>query len=146
MSTTFWVWAAAALLFLILELMTPTLVFVSFAVASLAAMVLSYFHPEAYYWQIGLFVVVAAILLPLTRSAAKKITKPSPQKSNVDALVGKIALVTKSIDPNLGGQVKIEGEVWMARSDAVAETGEKVRIVGVTGAKVLVEKLSQEKE
>ena len=146
MSTMFWVWAAAALVFLILELMTPTLVFACFVVASMAAGVYAYFSPEGYYWQIGTFVAVSAVLLPLTRTLARKITKPSPQKSNVDALIGKVGLVTKTIDPDLGGQVKIEGEVWMARAGEQIEENEKVTIISVSGAKVHVERLADGKE
>lgn len=146
MSTMFWIWAAAMVVFLILELMTPTLVFACFVVASLAAGVFAFFSPAAFYWQIGIFVVVAVVLLPLTRKLAGKITRPSPQKSNVDALIGKVALVTKHIDPDLGGQVKIEGEIWTARANESVEEGEKVKVVEVSGTKVHVEKLSEEKE
>ena len=35
----------------------------------------------------------------------------------VDALIGKVGLVTKAIDPDLGGQVRFEGEVWMATAN-----------------------------
>ena len=144
MSTMFWIWAAAMIVFLILELMTPTFVFACFVAASLVAGIFAFFSPDAYYWQIGIFVTVAVVLLPLTRKLAGKITKPSPQKSNVDALIDKVALVTKSIDPDLGGQVKIEGEVWTARANEPVEEGEKVRVIKVSGAKVHVEKLREE--
>ena len=86
------------------------------------------------------------MLLPLTRTLAKKITKESPQKSNIDALIGKVALVTKAIDPDLGGQVKSEGEVWMARSDEQIEENEKVRVVSISGTKAHVERLLEEEE
>ena len=101
----------------------------------------AYFSPEAYYWQVGIFVVVTLGLLPLTRAIAKKITKPEPKKSNVDGLIDKVALVTKEIDPDLGGQVKIEGEVWNAKAGQKIETNQKVRIVSVSGTKVHVEPL-----
>lgn len=141
MSNIFWVWFAAALLFLILELTTPTLVFASFVVASIVSGVYSYFSPDAYYWQIGLFVGVTVILLPLTRLLAKKITKPAPQESNVDALIGKSALVTKAIDPDLGGQVRVEGEIWVANASEKIDENEKVRVISISGTKVHVEKM-----
>ena len=146
MSTMFWVWVTAAVVFLILELMTPTFVFACFVVGSIAAGVYSYFYPESYYWQVGIFIVLTVGLLPLTRTLARKITKESPQKSNIDALIDKVALVTKAIDPDLGGQVKIEGEIWMARADESVAENEKVRIVSVSGTKVHVEKLTEGKE
>ncbi len=137
-----WIWLAALVVFLILELATPTLIFACFVAGSLVSGVLSFIYPESYYLQIGVFVGVSVILLPLTRSMAKKITKESPQKSNVDALIGKVGLVTKTIDPDLGGQVRIEGEVWMATASDHVEEGAKVTVTSVSGAKVHVEKRS----
>ena len=74
MSSIFWIWMAAAVIFLILELITPTLIFASFVAATAAAGVYSYFAPTSYYVQLGIFVGVAVILLPTTRVIAKKIT------------------------------------------------------------------------
>ncbi len=141
MTTMFWIWMAAVVLFLILELMTPTLIFACFVVGSVVSGIFSYFYPEAYYWQLGLFVAISIVLLPMTRTLAKKITKPSPQKSNIDALIGKVALVTKTIDPDLGGQVRIEGEIWVATAGQAIEENTKVKVVDVSGTKVHVEKI-----
>lgn len=139
MSTIFWVWMAAAVAFLILELMSPSLFFICFVVGGMAAGILAFFLPDAYYWQIALFIVVTLGLLPLTRMVAKKITKPSPQKSNVDALIDQVALVTKEIDPDLGGQVLIGGETWKAQAEHRIEEKMKVRIISVSGVHVQVE-------
>jgi membrane protein implicated in regulation of membrane protease activity len=146
MSTMFWVWLTAAVVFLILELMTPTFVFACFVVGSIAAGAFSYFYPESYYWQVGVFILITLVLLPLTRMLAKKITKESPVKSNIDALIGKVALVTKAIDPDLGGQVKIGGEIWGARADEQISENEKVRVISISGTKTHVERLLEEKE
>ncbi len=146
MSTMFWVWVTAAVVFLILELVSPTFIFACFVLGSMIAGVYSYFYPESYYWQVGIFIVLTVGLLPLTRTLARKITKESPQKSNIDALIDKVALVTKAIDPDLGGQVKIEGEIWLARADEFISENEKVIIVSISGTKVHVEKLTEEKE
>ena len=135
-----WIWLAAVVIFLILELATPTLIFACFVAGSLVSGVISFIYPENYYLQVGIFVGVSVILLPLTRSLAKKITKESPQKSNVDALIGKVGLVTKSIDPDLGGQIRLEGEVWMATANEKIDEGDKVTITSVSGTKVQVER------
>lgn len=142
MSTMFWIWMAAAVVFLIIELMTPTMIFICFVVGSAGAGVYSISHPESYYWQMGIFVAVSVVLLPFTRMAAKKISKPSPEVSNVDRMIGQVALVTEPIDPDLGGKVKFEGEVWVARANEVIEAQTKVKIVSISGTKVLVERLS----
>jgi membrane protein implicated in regulation of membrane protease activity len=140
-----WIWLAAVVVFLILELMTPTLIFACFVVGSLASGVVSFFYPDNYYLQIGIFVGLSVILLPLTRTLAKKITKPSPQKSNVDALIGKVGLVTKTIDPDLGGQVRLEGETWTATANERIQENSKVIVTSVSGTKVHVEKKSEER-
>lgn len=146
MSTMFWIWAAAIVVFLILELMTPTLVFACFVVASLAAGIYAWFEPTSYYWQIGIFLVVALVLLPATRSLAHRITRESPRKSNVDALVGQVGLVVKPIDPDLGGQIKVGSEVWRARSTTTIAVNEKATVVAVSGAHLEVEPLASQEE
>ena len=141
MSTIFWVWMSAAVVFLIIELVSPTLVFACFVAGAVSSGVYSLFFPEGYYIQIGIFVVVSVVLLPLTRRLAEKITKPSPQITNVDRMIGEVALVTKAIDPDTGGQVRFEGEVWGARAGEPIEVNAKVRIVSLSGTRVHVEKL-----
>ncbi len=138
MENVVWYWLAAVVIFLIMELMTPTLVFICFVAGSLLAGVYSFFVPDGYYTQIGIFIIVSLLLLPLMRKIAKKITKPSPQKSNIDALIGKIGLVTKKIDLNLGGQIRFEGEVWIASADEDIDINEKVEIVSSSGTKLHV--------
>lgn len=138
MPSIVWIWLAALVIFLILELMTPTLIFACFVVGSLASGVTSFFYPESYYLQIGVFVGLSVILLPATRTLAKRITKESPQKSNVDALIGKVGLVTKEIDPDIGGQVRLEGEIWVATADELIGVDEKVIVKTVSGTRVHV--------
>ena len=139
METMFWIWMAAAVIFLIIELLTPTLIFVSFAVAAAVAGVYAQFYPLAYYWQIGVFIIGILILLPLSRRLAKRLIKPA-EDSNVDALIGKVAVVTAGIEPHEAGKVRFEGEIWQAQANERIEENAKVRIVGVTGTRVRVER------
>lgn len=140
MSNLAWIWLAGLVVFLILELATPTLIFACFVVGSLAAGILSLFMPEAYYGQIGMFVGVSVLLMPFTRLLAKKITKPSPQESNVAALIGKVGMVTKAIDKDLGGQIQVEGEVWIANADEDIAANTKAKVLSVSGTRLIVKK------
>lgn len=140
-----WIWLAAFAIFLILEIITPSMMFVGFSIAALVSGIFTFFMPEAYYWQIGIFIIVSIILLPLTRKMAKKITKESPSESNVDALIGKVGLVTKAIDPDLGGQVLLGGETWWAMADEAIGENEKVTVSSVVGTRVHVNKLQKER-
>jgi membrane protein implicated in regulation of membrane protease activity len=61
-------------------------------------------------------------------------------KTNVDALVGGKAVVVATVDAQ-SGQVKINGEVWSARSydeTEVLEPGRSVTIMNISGATAVV--------
>jgi membrane protein implicated in regulation of membrane protease activity len=142
MPAIFWLWLAAAVIFLIVEIGTPTLVFASFVVGAVGAAVYSIFVPTGYLMQLGIFAGLSIILIPLTRSLARKITKPSPQLVNVDAVIGRPGIVTQAIDPHTDvGQVRVDGQVWRASADRDIEEGARVKVERVLGAKVIVTKV-----
>ncbi len=140
MPTIFWLWLAAMVIFLIVEIMTPGLVFACFAVGALGGAVASVMT-DSYLIQLGVFAFLAIILIPLTRPLAKKITKPSPQKTNVDAMVGKAGIVVKAIDPVAEvGQVRVEGQVWQAIASEPIDEGAQIIVDKVQGARLYVSK------
>ncbi len=60
-------------------------------------------------------------------------------KTGPESLIGKEALVIEELSPE--GVVKVEGEMWKAEClNGNAERGESVTIVGLKGAKLLVER------
>lgn len=142
MSTMFWIWMAAAVLFLIGEIAVPTFFFLCFAVAAAATGVYSIWGPQEYYWQIGIFIIVSLVLIPLTRNFAKRVTSPHAQKANIDNIVGSTALVVKEISAHESGQVKIEGEVWSATATEAIPLNSSVRVVKISGTKVHVERVN----
>lgn len=142
MPTMFWIWMAAALVFLIIELTMPTLIFLCFVVGSLVAGIYAGFNPYEYYWQVGICLAVSIVLLPFSRRFAHRITKAQPQNANVDRFIGHTAIVTRAIDPDQFGQVKFEGEIWQANADEPLAEGCKVTIVSVSGTRVRVTKQS----
>lgn len=140
MPTLFWIWLAMGAVFLILELTTPTTIFLSFVGGSIAAGILTIFFPQAYYWQIGVFLIVSSLLILSLRRFAKRITKESATKSNVDRMIGETARVTKPIAEGQPGQVQHEGEVWLAMADENLAVGEVVTIESVTGVRLHVKR------
>ena len=139
MSTMFWIWMAAGVIFLILEILAPGLIFAGFAVAAALAGIYAQFNPAEYYWQMGIFVAASIVLLPAMRPLAKRITKPSPVKSNVDRLVGQIALVSRDINPDTGGQVTLHGETWRASANRPFTMKDRVRVVAVNSNRLIVD-------
>ena len=62
--------------------------------------------------------------------------------TNADRVIGSTALVTETIDnAQAQGQVKVNGQVWSARSaqDIVIPAGTDVRVLRIEGVKVMVE-------
>ncbi len=144
MPTLFWIWLAAAAIFVIVEIATPTLVYACFVVGAAAAAVTAYLYPEAYIWQIAVFAVISIVLIPLTRPLARKITIEPPQKINADAMVDRTGLVVKTIDPDLDkGQVRVDGQVWQAQAASKIEEGAKIKVINITGARLTVEKVEE---
>jgi len=142
MPTIFWLWLAAALIFLIIEITTPTLVFACFVIGSVGAAVTSLLT-DSYLIQTAVFAVISVILIPLTRSLAKKITKPS-QKSNVDAMIGRPGVVLKKIDSgNDIGQVRVDGQIWQAVASEIIKVDVKIKVDEVKGARLYVSKLEE---
>lgn len=143
MSTLFWIWLAVAAIFLIIEIGTPSLVFACFVVGGIGAAITAALT-DNYLLQIGVFAVIAIILIPLTRPLARRITKPSPQKSNVDALIGRPGIVIKTIDPDKDiGQVRVDGQVWQAVANEKLKEGTKITVDESRGARLFVSRLEQ---
>jgi membrane protein implicated in regulation of membrane protease activity len=90
-------------------------------------------------WTVFIAVSIAslAVLRPLAR---RHLRTPARLRTGTAALVGAPALVLERVDVN-GGQVKIGGEVWSARSydeDEVIEPGVRATVMKIDGATALV--------
>jgi membrane protein implicated in regulation of membrane protease activity len=83
--------------------------------------------------------IVFATLRPL---ASRHRRLPPAIRTGAAALVGKRAIVIERIANDEGvGCVKIDGEVWTARSydeDEIIDAGERVEVVEIRGATALV--------
>ena len=137
-------WLCATLALGIMEAATVSLVciwFVGGALAALAAAALG-----ASLWvQFALFVVISLVLLLLLRPIARKAYRKGGTATNVDAIIGKTALVCEPIDNLRGtGRVMIGSVDWTARSadGSVIEKDATVRVLRIEGVKVCVEKLN----
>jgi hypothetical protein len=62
-------------------------------------------------------------------------------RTNVDALIGKEAIAKTDIDPLDGGVTKLQGELWLSRTDdeAVIKKDSRVRVIRVEGVSLIVE-------
>lgn len=140
MNIQIWLWSILALVFLILEIGHPGLFyFISFCFGAMNAAFFAYMGYSLSFQVINFFVSTISALF-LLRVCVKSMRNAS-HPTNVSALIGKEAIVIEPINPDQPGYVKIQGELWLARSLAKAplQQGTLVRVVNVRGAHVVVD-------
>ena len=134
-------WIILAVAFLIVEFGTVSLVSIWFVGGSLAALA-AYYLGAPLWLQVLVFALVSLILLLLLRPFLRKFVNPHKVPTNVDAIIGKEAIVTEAID-NLAavGAIKLGGVTWTARSKSGVHipAGTVVAVREVEGVKAIVE-------
>jgi len=135
-----WIWLGIFIVALFLEFATSDMVSIWFALAAVPSFLLALFEVHIVLQTI-VFVVVAILLLVLTRPVVMKYFKTNEIKTNVDAVIGTTGTVISRITPDTIGLVKIRSTDWSAISHQIIEVGEKVRILDVEGVKLIVEKI-----
>lgn len=136
------VWLVLMIGFAVFEAATLGLTAIWFAFGSLVAMVASLLG-AGWILQLFLFLAASAVLLYFTRPLAKKYFGGAKAKTNADRVVGMYGLVIQTIDNEQAvGQVRVEGQVWTARSvdGSVIAEGENVVVRSISGVKLMVEK------
>lgn len=150
MSTEAIFWLVVMIVFLILEMITISLVSIWFVGGSLAAFIVSFVVSKPWV-EVLVFLGVSLVLLFLIRPIAARfgVKQKDQIRSGAQSLVGKRAIVTESIDNlHAKGAVQVNGQFWSAKT---ADDDEKipkdsvVLIREVDGVRLVVEKLEKEK-
>lgn len=148
MSTEAIFWLVVMILFLILEMVTISLVSIWFVGGSLAAFLVT-FATDKIWIQVIVFLVVSLVLLLLIRPIAGRfgVKKKDQIRSGAQALVGKRAVVTESIDNlHAKGAVQVNGQFWSAKSvddDVLIPKDSVVVISAVDGVRLVVRELKK---
>jgi len=134
------IWLIAAGVLAIAEALSVDLVLIMFAGAALiAAGAAALAAPAAL--QVAVFAVASLGLLVVVRPLAKRrLELPHHERMGIEALVGKTAVVTHTVDEH-GGRVKLAGEEWSAEAfdpTQVLEIGRTVRVMEIRGAAAVV--------
>lgn len=130
-----YIWLIGIIVFSALEAISLSLTTVWPAFGCVVALIFERFGAPAW-MQIIAFFVSFALLYAVTRPIIKKYFKIGEQKTNIDALVDQKCVVISNINNIDGvGQVKINGQVWSARSENGKnfQKGDFVRIVRIAG-------------
>ncbi|GGM45642.1 membrane protein [Longimycelium tulufanense] len=135
------VWLIIGILLIVGEVLSGDLFLLMLGVGALAA---------AGSAALGAHVVVSAVVFGVTSLGLIVLARPALKRrmarqvegtrTNVDALVGSKAVVVATVSPD-GGQVKIGGDVWSARTSdptEVLEPGREVTVVEISGATAVV--------
>lgn len=134
-----WIWVALTIIFAVIEVCTFGLTTIWFALAALVMVFLSFLDiplPA----QLLIFLAISGALLFFTRPLAVRKLKIGREKTNVDSLIGKHALVIKGIGEFEKGEVKLNGQIWSARSENAAPIAEgtKCEVIRIEGVQAIV--------
>jgi membrane protein implicated in regulation of membrane protease activity len=136
---TYGIWIIAGVIALIIDLLSGTLFMLWVAGGCIVAGIVAALLPGLPWAPWAAFVVSTALMLYLGRPLARRFQEQRLVPSNVDAVVGQEGIVLETIDPvSNTGRVRIGSEQWRARSDEHIESGERVCVLGVEGATVVV--------
>jgi Membrane protein implicated in regulation of membrane protease activity len=134
-------WLILAGIFVIAEIATVGFLIFWLSLGSLCAMLTSFFTDNIII-QTAVFVVTSVLFIFLTRPLAKKLAKTdNTLVTNAFSIIGKKAIVIKEVNPTLGvGQIKIDGQVWTAKStnEEIISEGTEVLILNIDGVKAVV--------
>lgn len=135
-------WLIVLVAALVIEAMTMGLTTIWFGGGALAAMIVELLNGSISI-QVIVFLIISLILLFYTRPIAVKHFNKKRERTNLDTVIGKTAVVTIPIH-NLKetGQVMLDGKEWTARSNDSSKQFDKdalVKIVSIHGVKLMVE-------
>jgi membrane protein implicated in regulation of membrane protease activity len=142
MSEMMILWIGVLVASIVIEAMTMGLTSIWFSGGAIASMIVELLNGSISL-QIIVFLIISLILLFYTRPIAVKHFNQKREKTNLDSIIGKTAVVTIPIH-NLKetGQVMLEGKEWTARSIDSSKQIDKdalVKVVAIRGVKLMVE-------
>lgn len=136
----FYVWLIIAIVLGVVEVVTVNLVSIWFVISSILAMIVSMFTDNLYI-QIGVFVIIGILLMPISKKIYNKIKKNNVS-TNIDRIIGMKGIVTEDITKDAIGEVKVDGKRWSAYSNDSINKGEVVKVVKINSVKLYVERIS----
>ena len=140
-------WLVVVVVFLAIELATVTLTSIWFAAGGLIALFVA-MAGGGFVWQMIAFLIAAFGMFFATKPFADKVINSKKVSTNADRAIGEEVRVLERIS-NLDqtGMVIVHGQEWTARTEddkTIIEQGELVRILRISGVKVIVERVKED--
>jgi len=133
-------WLGAALLLALAEMLSLDLFLLMLAGGGLVAALLALVGAPFWAQVVG-FAVASVLMLVLLRPFLLRHlrTRVPLRETNAAGLPGRVALVVTPVT-ELGGRIKLTGEVWTARTEGgeVLEPGTSARVLRIAGATAVV--------
>ena len=137
------IWLIVFVVMLIIEAATTALATVWFAAGALVAMIMDLCgapHNLQIIVMAAVSLVTFAVCMIWIRPKLESLRRANVQRTNADRLIGMEGVVIVPVNPVEGkGQVKVEGQVWSAKSESAIEEGTTVKIRAIEGVKLIVD-------
>lgn len=133
-------WLIVAGIFFVIEIATVGFLVFWLGIGAILAMITS-FITDNIITQAIVFVVSSCILIPLTKPLADKFTGKKSVPTNSYSLINKHGIVTTDINPiECVGQVKVNGEIWSAKTEdeSIISKGTEIEVIKIDGVKLIV--------
>ncbi len=139
-----YIWIGMIVLAVFSEASTMAITAIWFVPPGIVSMILAFCRVPLWI-QIVAYIALSALCLILFKPLAKRWQNQSKDtKTNVDSLIGQVAVVTEDIDNiHETGAVKVAGLIWTARSekdDDQLRKGDIVEVLAVSGVKLICRK------
>lgn len=143
MTILWWHWLALGLILVVAEMAASGgFYFLFFGVAAIAIAMLHAVNLAGPLWiQLLLFAAISVGSLLAFRSPLLRWLKLDRAGSDVDSMVGELAVPLEAIPAGAVGRAELRGTVWSARNPTTAalERGERCRVTRVEQLMILIE-------
>ena len=131
-------WAIAALILVVLEMLTIDFTFLMLAGGAVGALITA-FITDSWAIQLGVFAAISILLLIFVRPLIRRhFMSTDSQATNVYGLVGKNATAITDISES-SGRAKVGGDVWSAKTDTgTISAGEKAIVSAIEGVQLVL--------
>ena len=126
------IWFLIGVVFLVSEILLSGFILIFFTAGCWIVALVTWLLEIELTSQIFIFVASSLTLLFTLRKYSLKIfrgkTRESIDDHYTDSKIGKTAMVTKTISPNMPGEIRVMGSFWRANAEEAIEEGQSVLI------------------
>ena len=126
------IWFLIGVGFIVAELTVPVFILIFFALGCWVVALATWLTDPPLSGQVLVFIVSSMILLFSLRKFCMKTFKGNTldnlDDDYAEVKIGKTAVVTRAIQPNKPGEIKVMGSFWRAVADVEIDEGRSVRI------------------